>query len=147
MGGMVVSRSLCSSPGAVLHGLDLIQCLSLFIQSMISFHGMAPLSVSSLSIQSRNFPTDMSGACFQGVRNVCSSFLPVAVIQHPRPASSTRGKHAGRHVEMRHDFVCEFLRVPSYILFISMLQGVQPDHTCHTHYQGGLKSLPCVMYR
>lgn len=45
MGGMVVSRSLSSSPGAVLHGLDLIRRLSLFIHSRIPSHGMAPLSV------------------------------------------------------------------------------------------------------
>lgn len=36
---------LSSSPGAVLHGLDLIRRLSLFIQSRIPFHWMAPLSV------------------------------------------------------------------------------------------------------
>lgn len=45
MGGMVVSRSLSFSSGAVLHGLDLTLCLSLLIQSRISSCGMAPLSV------------------------------------------------------------------------------------------------------
>lgn len=48
---------------------------------------------SPLSIQSRNFPTNMSGACFQGVHNVCSGFLSVALIQHPTLLPAPEARH------------------------------------------------------